>query len=242
MWGSVVLICLTYLMYGDHVLDNVNTMEGRYKRALDAATYGALKYRKYDDARYMENIADGFDQDVEIDKDASLKWFYRLFYRNIGIEGNEYAKAELKKYITLKAIIGYDRMYVANEDDEWIEILYEIVCEGKIYNLTLTNKVLDVDSNKWRVIKDIGIEEREKEGILVNLIKENINNTLNLRNNGSQDKYFVDFGLSDIDLNSRINGISFISFVEGMPLPSHKVGGNEKLHAVSFSGSELIRK
>ena len=76
--------------------------------------------------------------------------------------------------------------------------------------------------------------------MLTAFVKEQINNFLNLRNvEKNKGYYYVDFGLTDMDFNSKISGTNFVAFVEGMPIPAFNLNQKDKLYAVSFSGAEI---
>ena len=243
IWGAVLILGINMLLYGDMAINNLDTAKIKYKRALDSATYAAAKYRAYDSEAYMENIADGFSGNIMINKEQALEWFYRVFFRSIDMQDDEYMMAEMKKYIILKAVIAYDRMYIADKDDRWVEMKYEIEYSGKKYIFTLSDRVYDVGLGVWHNTEDLGIDKEERCEIITKYIKDNINNILNLREyEKNKGYYYVDFGIVDSDVNSQINGINFIAFVEGMPMPAFGIKGQNKLYAVSFSGAEIRRE
>ncbi|HCC07420.1 MAG TPA: hypothetical protein DEP72_04590 [Clostridiales bacterium] len=243
IWISVLILGVNTLLYGDMAINSLDTAKIKYKRALDSATYAAAKYRAYASEEYMENIADGFNENILVNKEEALEWFYRVFFRNINMEDDKYMMAEMKKYIILKSVIGYDKMYIAGKDDKWIEMNYEIEYNGKKYRFTLSDKLYDIQLGIWKNAQDIGLDDETRTELVTKRIKDNINNILNLREyEKNKGYYYVDFGIVDKDINSQIKGINFVAFVEGMPIPAFNMDGRSKLYAVSFAGAEISRK
>ncbi len=243
VWITVVIIGFNMLIYGDVAINNLDTQKMRYKRALDSATYAAARYRYYNTEEYVENISDGQNENIKINKEQAIKWFYKIFFRNIGVEEESFIGEELKTYIILKALISYDALYIADSKENWTKVNYDIEYKGKIYRFTLKDRIHDIDSGAFRSIAEIGLTSEKRKELVTNHIKEQINNFLNLReqekNSGN---YYVDFGLSDIDKNTELNGINFVAFVEGMPIPAFNLNQKNKLYAVSFSGAEVRRR
>ncbi|HAN09726.1 MAG TPA: hypothetical protein DCP90_03835 [Clostridiales bacterium] len=242
IWISVLMLGINILLYGDMAINNLETAKIKYKRALDSATYAAAKYRAYASEEYMENISDGFSENILVNKEEALEWFYRVFFRNINMEDDQLMMTEMKKYIILKSVIGYDKMYIAGKDDIWVEINYEIEYNGKKYRFTLSDKLYDIEQGTWKHTRDIGLDDETRLELVTKHIKDNINNILNLREyEKNKGYYYVDFGVVDTDVNSEIKGINFVAFVEGMPIPAFSKKGESKFYAVSFAGAEISR-
>ncbi|MDF2840366.1 MAG: hypothetical protein K0Q99_1138, partial [Clostridia bacterium] len=92
IWTLIFLAFFTPIIFMGKGVDHLDIMKDRYKRALDAGCSSAARSVIYDDENSMQQVAMGFGTDVEhannimVDKDTALQWFYRVFYRNLGIQ------------------------------------------------------------------------------------------------------------------------------------------------------------
>ena len=249
-WSLIFLFCTLTLFFIGKGVDNIEIMSERYKHALDAATYAAASYKAYDNEEIIENKSVGFgngpenSKNIIIDKEESLIWFYRIFFKNLSISNLE--KQELlKKYIPLKAVIAYDRLFMADENDNWVyNKEYLINYRGKEYKFTLSDQIYDISNNCWIESSEIFLSEEEKDVLLTDFIRSQMNSFLNNGSNkNSGNNYEIRFNTNSTDEKlSGIKGINFIVFCEGLPLPSYNPFKKKVFYAYSIGGGELFRQ
>lgn len=228
------------------------TLKQRYKDAIDAGTDAASKYTTYLNEENLYGLSNGFGEgykdslNIQLDKENSLKWFYRVFFRNMGIDENTDLADQVKKYIPVKALIGFDRIYIANEDDVWIkEEPFNIEYNGQEYLFTLSNQIKDLTTDTWLQINDIGLSQVSKDTLLNQFIKDIIEDAANDRANKESDLYYtINIGMNENDPKfTTIQGVSFVVLVEGLPIPSMNLfNPSEKFYAFSIGGSQITRK
>ena len=137
---------------------------------------------------------------MPVERDEAVKWFYRLFFRNLGIMNTE-RQNEIKRYIPLKAIILFDRLMIADADDNWHtydpagEKEYVFQYKGKNYKFTLSDQIFDIESGTWITDGDIGLEPRERKAMVTEYIISQLNSFLD--NRGSGNNYKLVFSLND---------------------------------------------
>ncbi|HYF75322.1 MAG TPA: hypothetical protein VD757_01935 [Candidatus Nitrosocosmicus sp.] len=231
-------------------------MSERYKRALDAGVNAASKYRAYISDGALDSQGTGFgigkedSGNVHIDRQECLKWFYRLFFRNLSIYDKD-KQDRLKKYMPMKAVICYDRLMIADAEDNWNsydlsgEKEYIILFEGRQYKFTLSNQIYDIARGLWIRSEDIGLGQKERKRILTQYIINELNSFMVSRGNKeSGADYKIVFSIDDeADTKlSGINGVNFLVFCEGLPLPSLNPFKQERFYAYSIGGSEIIRE
>lgn len=254
---SVLLMTVCMFVYvcinlGNASINSQASMMETYKRALDSGANAAIKHISYSNQESMDILASGFGEgyqdkhNIYVDKNEALKWFYQVFYRNLGIENNIQVQERLKRYIPMKALILYDRISIADVNDNWIVDKKMIIeHEGVEYLFTLSNQVMNISTGEWMDASNIGLLPEERKELVVKFIKYEIEDFLNRRENMESNLYYtIDFGLNDYDpkVNS-INGVNFISLTEGMPIPSLNIfEPDQKLYAFSMGGSEITRK
>ncbi len=250
-----MIFCTWSLFFIGKGVDNIDIMSERYKRALDAGANAASSYRAYntEDMLYSQGTGYGIgyedSNNVSIDRDEAVKWFYRLFFRNLSIIGTE-KQRELKQYIPMKAIICYDRLMIADTDDNWFsynpagEKEYLIQYRGKNYNFTLSDQLYDIENGIWVTADDIGLDTKDRQALLIQYITSELNSFLDNRaNKESGNMYKVIFSLDDAldDKLSGINGVNFLVFCEGIPIPTLNPFKEERFFAYGIGGSEIRR-
>lgn len=249
-WTLIFLVFFTPIIFIGKGIDHLDIMKDRYKRALDAGASSAARALLYDDKESLEHASIGFGtkaqhgNNISINKENSLNWFYRVFNRNLGIEDDTTAQENLKRYIPMKAIAGFDRLMIADLDDQWIlEKEYLIDFKGTEYYFTMSDQVREKDSNLWGRDVDFGISPSEREALINRFIRGELNQFLvNRVNNESKNNYYVKIAdnNSNVDTES-ICGISFIVMAEGMPLPTLNPWNSEKFYAFALGGTEISR-
>lgn len=254
-WSIIFLFCSWSLFFIGKGVDNIDIMAERYKRALDAGANAASEYRAYNTEGMLRNQGTGYGigledtSNVKINKEEALKWFYRLFYRNLCIS-DESEKNELKKFIPMKAIILYDRLMIADVDDNWYyydpigEKEYKIQYKGRNYNFTLSDQLYDIQNGMWIRAGDIGLDAEARRALVTQYIVSELNNFLDDRRNKESGNYYrIIFSLNDIldGKLSGINGVNFLVFCEGIPIPSLNPFREESFFAYGLGGSEIIR-
>ncbi len=255
-WGLIFLFCTWSLFFIGKGVDNLDIMAERYKRALDAGANAASSYKAYSTGRLLREQGTGYGEgqedstSVPIDREESLRWFYRIFFRNLGIEDKN-KQNELKKHIPMKAVILYDRLMIADADDEWStydssgEREYIICYRGEDYKFTLSDQIYDIERGKWIAAGDIGITPEERKAMLTQYVINELDSFINnRRNRESGNSYRVVFSLEDTEDRklSGISGVNFVVFCEGIPLPSLNPFRRNELYAYGIGGSEIRRE
>lgn len=254
-WSLIFIFCIWSLFFIGKGVDNIDIMAERYKRALDAGASAASRYRAYNTEEMLYNQGAGYgigledSNNVSVDRKEAVKWFYRLFFRNLSIYDADKQK-ELKKYIPMKAIILYDRLMIADAYDNWYyydlqgEKEYIILYRGKNYKFTLSDQVYDIEKGSWVMAGEIGLETNERKALLTQYIISELNSFLDNRSNKESGNYYrIIFSLDDSaeDKLSGINGVNFLVFCEGIPIPSLNPFRREKFFAYGIGGSEIKR-
>lgn len=240
----------TSLTYGASI--RTQMIKKEYTRAIESGADAAAKHTKYKTQEDLENLSFGYGvgyentNNLRIDKMESLQWFYRIFFKNIGIEYSVEAQNRLKQYIPMKAIVSFDRLYIADKNDNWVvETPYKIDYKGEVYLFTLSDQIYRYSTNSWIRQKDLGIDAETRKTLVSRFIQQNVQNYINASpDKASSNVYTFNLGLNDYEPEvNAINGTNFIVFVEGMPIPGLNVFyPNQKLYAFSIGGTELIRK
>jgi hypothetical protein len=254
-WSLIFIFCTWSLFFIGKGIDNIDIMSERYKRALDAGANAASSYRAYDSYEMLYNQGTGYgtgsedSNNVLIDRQEAIKWFYRLFFRNLSISDKD-KQDELKQYIPMKALILYDRLMIADAGDNWFsydpagEREYVIEYRGKNYKFTLSDQVYDMESKVWLKAGDIGLESKDRKALVTEYITSELNSFLENRTNKESGNYYrIVFSLDDNaeDKLSGINGINFLVLCEGIPIPSMNPFRKEKFFAYGIGGSEIRR-
>ena len=226
-------------------------MKDRYKRALDAGVSAAARAITYEDENSLEQVATGFGTDnqhannIAINKEVALNWFYRVFYRNLGIQEDTVAQEMIKKYMPMKAIVGFDRLMIADVNDDWIfEENYEFKYQGTVYRFTLSDQVMNKTTGVWARDVDFGIRTEERIALINEFIRNSLNDFLYTRKNHESDmEYYVNIPAYDFDYKmDAVSGINVIVMAEGLPLPSLNPWKPEKLYAFALGGTEISRE
>lgn len=251
----IFMFCSWSLFFIGRGVDEIDIMAERYKRALDAGANAASEYRAYNTEEILQNQGNGYGTgledslNVKIDREEALKWFYRLFYRNLGINDEERQK-ELKRYIPIKAVILYDRLMIADAEDNWYscypagEKKYIIQYGGKEYNFTLSGQVYDTVAGKWIKAEDIGLDPADRKALVTQYIAGELESFLQgagIAQSGNC--YNIVFSLNDTedDRLSGINGVNFLVLCEGVPIPSLNPFKKASFFAYGLGGSEIVR-
>lgn len=254
-WSLIFIFCTWSLFFIGKGVDNIDIMSERYKRALDSGANAASGYRAYNSEEMLSNQGTGYgigledSSNVLVDRQEAVKWFYRLFFRNLGIKDID-EQNELKRYIPMKAIILYDRLMIADAYDNWFsydpagEKEYIIAYRGKNYKFTLSDQVYDLESKEWIMSGDIGLDSKDRKVLVTEYIISELNNFLENRTNKESGNYYrIAFSLDDTadkKLNG-INGINFFVLCEGMPIPSMNPFRRGEFYAYGIGGSEIRR-
>ena len=197
----------------------------------------------------LKNLSYGYGVGTEnknnivINKEEALQWFYRVFYRNIGVDDSVQAQKKVNQYLVMKCFVQFDRISIADENDNWlIEKEYIITHNGQSYLISLAEDVKRISTGEWLKASSIGLTESKRREYLIQFITDEINLFLqSYSNNGVNVTINISADESDKLLNS-INGINFIVFVNCMPLPAlNHFDPKEKLNVFSIGGSELYR-
>jgi len=254
-WSLIFLFCTWSLFFIGKGVDNIDIMSERYKRALDAGANAASKFRPYNSEELLYAQGTGFGtgpedrNNVPFDREESLKWFYRLFFRNLGIT-DAMRQEELKRYIPMKAVILFDRLMIADADDNWYsyypsgEKEYIINYSGKDYKFTLSDQVYDIERGLWLTAEDIGLSPEDRKAMVTQYILGELNSFLYSMDNNDRDRYYrIVLSLDDSteDKLSGINGVNFLVFCKGMPIPSLNPFKKEYFFAYGVGGSEIRR-
>lgn len=249
-WTLIFLAFFTPIIFIGKGIDHLDIMKDRYKRALDAGASAAARAVVYDDEISLKQAAMGFGNEdmhannISINNDIALNWFYRVFFRNLGIEADITAQENLKQYIPMKAIVGYDKLMVADVNDHWIiEENYELGYKGTVYKFTLSNQVMKKSTGQWARDIDFGIQPEEREELINRFIRNKLNDFLAKRENDESNyDYYINISTKyDDEMTENISGISFMVMVEGLPLPSLNPRRSEKFYAFSLGGTEIRR-
>lgn len=250
LWAMIFIAFVSPMYFIAKGIDHLDIMKDRYKRAVDAGTDGAVKQRSYEDSLQILQVSKGYGYGVDdkvnipLDRNKALFWFYEIFFRNIGIEKDVDKQKEIKKYIPMKAIASFDKLLIADSNDNWIfDSYYEIEYKSEIYRLTLSDKVYRVSTNEWMRDIDFGIMPTKRKQLVSNYIRNSLNVFLNNRSNFESELYYdINIAVSDLDTKTEdIKGINFMVLIEGLPLPSLNTSKNHKFFAFSMGGSQLSR-
>lgn len=254
-WSLIFLFCAWSLFFIGKGADNIDIMSERYKRALDAGANAAASYRAYNSEEMLYNQGTGYgigfedSNNVPIDREEAIKWFYRLFFKNLSINASD-KQQELKKYIPMKAIICYDKLMIADSDDNWHsydpagEKEYIIQYRGKSYKFTLSNHIYDIENGIWATASEIGIDPKDRKALLTQYITNELNGFLDNRAKmecGNNYKILFSVGDAFDDKLSGISGVSFLVLCEGLPIPTLNPFRRGKFFAYGIGGSEITR-
>lgn len=251
----ITTICVMIVFFttiGQQSLRKDTAIRNKYLKAVSAGTDAGVKHTKYIEEQDLEDLAYGFGEgyqhrdNIKIDKNESLKWFYEIFFRELGIQDSIAIQEQLKQYIPMKCIIGFDSLSIADEQDNWVtEKEYIISYLGKNYMFTLSDQMKDMETGIWIRDIDIGLTPQARKTILAKFIKEEIENFINNDSNKQNPIYYtVNLGLNDLDFQaSSIKGSNMVVFIEGMPLPSlNYFYPTQKLYTFAMAGSEITRQ
>jgi hypothetical protein len=250
LWVLIFLAFFTPIVYIGKGVDHLDIMKDRYKRALDAGASSAARAISYGSEVSLEQISNGFGEEeddsnnIYVDKDAALQWFYRVFYRNLGIEEDAAAQENIKQYIPMKAIASFDKLMIADINDNWIvDKYYDIEYGGALYRFSLSDKVMNLSTGVWGKDSDYSISASTREALIDDFIRNELNRFLNSRANFESNSYYeVIIAASDIDVKTDdIDGVNFIAMAEGLPLPTLNPWKDGKYYAFGLGGSELTR-
>lgn len=255
LWSMLFIFCTGSMFFIGKGIDNVDIMAERYKRALDAGANAASRYRAYNSSTMLDNQGTGYGTGLEdsgnilVERKEAVEWFYRIFFKNLGITDTKMQK-ELKQYILMKAIILYDRLMIADADDNWTsyypagEREYIISYKGRDYKFTLSDQIYDIESKKWIKSLDIGLKPEDRKTLLTQYITGELNGfLLNCSAIERGNHYKIVFSMDDAADGklSGINGVNFLVFCEGIPIPSLNPFRREEFFAYGLGGSEIIR-
>lgn len=254
LWSMILLFCGWNLFFIGKGADNIDIMAERYKRALDAGANAAAAYRAYDSGSMLLLQGSGYgvgleeSNNIPIDREEALKWFYRLFFRNLSITADYGRQEELKRYLPMKAVLMFDRLMIADCEDNWYSYYpagakeYKLKYMGRDYIFTLSDQIYDIANNRWIKDSDIGLAPDKRKSMVTRFILDELNGFLS-ESNKSKNRYNVVFALNDMEDNklSGIHGINFIVLCEGIPIPSLNPFNQTDFYAYSLGGSEITR-
>lgn len=223
-----------------------------YKRAVDAGVDAAVKYATYIDNGSLDDLSSGFGSgesnknNIPLDKNKSLEWFYRVFYRSLGIQDNEASQNMLKKYIPMKAFITFDNISIADNKDNWVlDKDFELFYNGKKYRFTLSDQIYDIGAGKWVTDEEIGLTRLKRQEMVSGFIQSEISEYLgNAENIESDVIYSFRLGLTESGESFKtVSGSNMIVVTEGSPFNSlNWFDSEKKSYAVSIGGSEITRE
>jgi hypothetical protein len=250
-WVLIFLAFFTPIIFTGKGIDHLDIMKDRYKRALDAGVSSAAHAVTYENEEGLRQTGMGFGtqqqnaNNIPVDRERALAWFYKVFYRNLGMEKDTASQQSLGQYIPMKAIAGFDRLMIADVHDNWVlEEYYDIRYGGQDYRFTLSDQVMNKATGTWGRDVDFGIHPAERRAIVSGFIKKKLNSFLeNRENRESNYNYEVNISAQDFDVKTdNIQGISFIVMVEGLPLPTLNPWKTERFYAFSLGGTEIRRQ
>lgn len=249
-WTLVFLAFFIPTVFIGKGIDHLDIMKDRYKRALDAGANAAVEYTTYEHAGNLRELGTGFGEQeqhtnkIVIDKAAALTWFYRVFYRNLKLENDTAAQSNLKKYIPLKAIVSFDKIMIADLNDNWlVDKYYDIEYNGTLYRFTLSERVLKLSMGVWGKDIDFNIPPGTRQALVSEFVRNELNQFLNNRANFESNNYYdVNIAVADIDVKTDdVDGVNFIVMAEGLPLPTLNPWREGKFYAFGLGGSEITR-
>lgn len=249
IWCIIAVMLMTNLTFIDYGGKQASTLQDKYKKAVDAGTDAAAKHITYTTAEQIEGLGYGFGEglqhtnNVAMAKHESLQWFYEVFFGNIGCSKDILTQANLKRYIPMKAIVGFDRIFIADTNDNWVvEKEYIIDFSGVSRKFTLSDQVFY--NGQWKKDVEWGIPESTRIKLVNEFISTTLNEFINTHKTNTNDTYNLKVGTDSNDYKfSLIEGTNFIVFIEGMPLPTFNLDkGNSKFYSFSMGGAELKRK
>ncbi len=255
-WSLIFLFCSITMIFIGMGVDQVEWMSERYKRALDSGANAAAACHAYVSEDMLEQQGAGYgtgledSRNVAVDRDKALEWFYRLFFCNSSLL--EAADQErIKMYIPMKALICYDRLMIADMNDDWTaynaagEKGYDMQYCGMPYRFTLSDQIYDMTAGEWISGSQLGLTTEERQLLLGEYIISELSCFMNNRyNKESGNRYRLNISLGDVpdDRISPIGGVNFIVFCEGIPLPSMNPFKSQRFFAYGLGGGEIRRK
>lgn len=245
---AIIYFCVCVTFGG---IRNQTMFKQEYKRAVDSGTDAAAKHTTYLSDGNIGDLSSGFGEgfqdtnNIPVDCEDSLRWFYNVFYRNLGIQDNTNVQEKIKTYIPMKCLITFNKIQIADVNDNWVvDKDFIINHNGKDYLFTLSNQVQDISLGIWLKDTDIGLNKKERQEIIAEFIKNEIEVFLNSRENKESQYYYTfNIGLNDMDQDLKtVSGSNFIVLCEGIPLPAiNWFSPAQKLYAFSIGGSETKR-
>lgn len=249
IWCIIAVMLVTNLTFIDYGGKQASTLQDKYKKAVDAGTDAAAKHISYTTETQIEELGYGFGEgfqhtnNVNISKEDSLKWFYEVFFGNVGCINDTARQQVLKKYIPMKAIVGFDKIFIADANDNWVvEKEYIINVGGVNRKFTLSDQVFY--NGEWKTDEQWGISKNTRINLVNEFISKTLNDFINANKTNTEDTYNLKVGTDVTDYKfSLIEGTNFIVFIEGMPLPTFDLAkGSNKFYSFSMGGAELKRK
>ena len=219
-----------------------------YKMSLDTAVDAGVSHITYDTSTDIDDISFGFgigfedSNNIPLDRDECLQWFYRIFFRNLNVQDNIESQQVLKESIPMKCVINFSSMSIADENDIWVvdDEPFIITYNSRNYLLTLSEQVQNVESGEWTSIYDIGMTKEIYKKYIIDIISSNINNVLaNVKSGYHQ----INIAINDDNLKlNSVNGSTMIVFSEGIELGIfNPFNIGDELYAISIGGSEVLR-
>lgn len=251
VFGTIIAFAFFSLMMINQAADNVSLMVKDFKRALDSGADAAARCISYDTGYYLNKVGTGYgigtdnSNSIEINKDDAIDWFYKVYFRNLGYSKNPGKQEYLKDYIPAKALVCFDKIYIADSNDDWVtEKYYDVTYNGVLYRFTLSDQVMQVSTGAWKRDIECGMSEEIRKQLVRSFIQSEIADVVN--NRAFPDSglvYDINFAISDADLKQNaMSGVNFIVISEGMPLPSLNPWDIKKFYAYGLGGTELTRQ
>ena len=135
---------------------------------------------------------------------------------------------------------------IADHEDNWIvDKQYDIEYNGTMYRFTLSDQVMALPSGAWKKDTEYGIPESKRKSLVNMFIRQEIDNVINNRLYFDSNKYYdVNIALNDTNPKlDGINGVNFIVFAEGMPIPNYNLTSKKRfLYTFGIGGSEITRE
>ncbi len=171
----IIMLFITFTFLPASYLRNTNIQKQNLKYCLSLSVKSLANSIHKTDINSKEVSSGKKKNDsviIDIDKDKLLTEFYDLLNKNI-LSEDKYSKA--KSGITFKALVYYDKFFIAGKDDRWISpYFFTISKNNKLIYLNTKNN-LCYYYNEYGIkiqtsIDNEGISGKDKNDIIINKI------------------------------------------------------------------------
>jgi hypothetical protein len=233
--------------------------------AAQDATYSLVDPKAQISQEILSEGEGGNYKTIDLNLDKALWRFYETLYMNMNIENNGVSKAMLREYIPLKLAVGYNGFYInvltevtsASTGRKEIREVWNPIKTYAYYDeknkigieFTLDNYVKIYDTNTKKIIEGTAEEMRlvypnsifnkdfdfTRRRIITELISRDLSHFTEVTNNiAKKQGWGYLFKVPYID-NRAINDISFIAFLQGLPIT-----GLKDFNTFGFGVSQII--